>query len=114
MITKVLSAVLLIGIYVMALCGWLIGSLTILCLGLVVWVMDVTKTWPKKKVIRVKKPKISAKKYSEKAENKIDKALNGQTIHYDMGLDLVKKPRKSKRNPKKTYDCSGQDSILTD
>lgn len=118
MVTKIASVIVLMGVYVAAIGGLFLGSLTIFCLGLVAWLMDITNLFtyiPRVKAEKkTKKPKISAKKYSKKAENKVDKALNGQTIHYDMGLDLVKKPRKSKRNPKKTYDCSGQDSILTD
>ena len=122
MVTKIASVIVLLGVYVAAIGGLFLGSLTIFCLGLVAWILDITNLFtyiPRVKgKKKTKKPMISAKKHSKKSKkysgDKVDKALNGQKIHYDMGLDLVKKPRKSKRNPKKTYDCSGQDSILTD
>ena len=67
----------------------------------------------------MKKPKISAKKHSKKSkkydDSKVDRALNGQKIHYDMGIDIVKKPKKSKRKAKNTisnvYDVTDVQSI---
>lgn len=112
MVTKIASVIVLIGVYIGAVGGLFLGSLTIFCLGLVAWVMDITNLFtyiPRRKAEnKMKKPKISAKKHSKKSkkydDSKVDRALNGQKIHYDMGIDIVKKPKKSKRKAKNTVD----------
>ena len=126
MVTKIVSAIVLLGVYVAAVGGLFLGSLTIFCLGLVAWVMDITNLFtyiPRVKGNKkTKKPKISAKKHSKKSKkdkgDKIDKALNGQKVHYDMGLDIVENPKKSKRKAKNTvgdvYDVTDVQSIPND
>lgn len=123
MVTKIASVIVLIGVYIGAVGGLFLGSLTIFCLGLVAWVMDITNLFtyiPRRKAEnKMKKPKISAKKHSKKSkkydDSKVDRALNGQKIHYDMGIDIVKKPKKSKRKAKNTisnvYDVTDVQSI---
>lgn len=126
MVTKIVSAIVLLGVYVAAVGGLFLGSLTIFCLGLVAWIMDITNLFtyiPRVKGNKkTKKPKISAKKHSKKSKkhngSKVDKALNGQKIHYDMGLDIVEKPKKSKRKAKNAvgnvYDVTDVQSIPND
>ena len=112
MVTKIASVIVLLGVYIGAVGGLFLGSLTIFCLGLVAWVMDITNLFtyiPRRKAEqKTGKPKISAKKHSKKSkkydDSKVDRALNGQKIHYDMGIDIVKKPKKSKRKAKNTVD----------
>ena len=123
MVTRIASVIVLLGVYIGAIGGLFLGSLTVFCLGIVAWLMDITNLFTyiprKKKEKKTKKPKISAKKHSKKSkkyrEDKIDKALNGQKIHYDMGIDIVKKPKKSKRKAKNTvgnvYDVTDVESI---
>ena len=108
------------GVYVTAIGGLFLGSLTVFCLGLVAWLMDITNLFtyiPRKKTEKkTKKPKISAKKHSKKSkkynDSKVDKALNGQKIHYDMGIDIVKKPKKTKRKASKRVDKSYDISVM--
>ena len=103
MVTKIASVIVLMGVYVTAIGGLFLGSLTIFCLGMVAWLMDITNLFtyiPRRKAEKkTKKPKISAKKHSKKSKkysgSKADKALNGQKVHYDMGLDIVEKPKKT-------------------
>ena len=126
MVTKIASVIVLMGVYVAAVGGLFLGSLTVFCLGIVAWIMDITNLFtyiPRRKAEKkTKKPKISAKKHSKKSkkynDSKVDKALNGQKIHYDMGIDIVKKPKKSKRKAKNTvddvYDVTDVQSIPND
>ena len=123
MVTKIASVIVLMGVYVTAIGGLFLGSLTVFCLGIVAWLMDITNLFtyiPRVKgKKKTKKPKISAKKHSKKSKkyrgDKVDRALNGQKIHYDMGIDIVKKPKKSKRKAKNTvgnvYDVTDVESI---
>lgn len=106
MATKIASVIVLLGVYITAIGGLFFGSLTVFCLGLVAWLMDITNLFtyiPKVKGNKkTKKPKISAKKHSKKSKkyrgDKVDKALNGQKIDLDMAV----KPKKSKRKAKNT------------
>ena len=108
MVTKIASVIVLMGVYVTAIGGLFLGSLTIFCLGMVAWLMDITNLFtyiPRRKAEKkTKKPKISAKKHSKKSKkyrgDKVDKALNGQKIDLDMGI----KPKKSKRKAKNTVN----------
>ena len=123
MVTKIASVIVLLGVYITAIGGLFLGSLTVFCLGIVAWLMDITNLFtyiPRVKgKKKTKKPKISAKKHSKKSKkyrgDKVDRALNGQKIHYDMGIDIVKKPKKSKRKAKNTvgnvYDVTDVESI---
>ena len=120
MVTKIASVIVLMGVYVTAIGGLFLGSLTIFCLGMVAWLMDITNLFtyiPRRKAEKkTKKPKISAKKHSKKSKkhngSKVDKALNGQKIHYDMGLDIVEKPKKTKRKASKRVDKSYDISVM--
>lgn len=126
MVTKIASVIVLMGVYITAIGGLFLGSLTVFSLGLVAWLMDITNLFtyiPRVKgKKKTKKPKISAKKHSKKSkksgDSKVDRALNGQKIHYDMGIDIVKKPKKSKRKAKNTvddvYDVTDVQSIPND
>ena len=119
MVTKIASVIVLLGVYIGAVGGLFLGSLTIFCLGLVAWVMDITNLFtyiPRRKAEKkMKKPKISAKKHSKKSkksgDSKVDRALNGQKIDLDMAV----KPKKSKRKAKNTisnvYDVTDVQSI---
>ena len=119
MVTKIASVIVLMGVYVTAIGGLFLGSLTVFCLGIVAWIMDITNLFtyiPRVKgKKKTKKPKISAKKHSKKSkksgDSKVDKALNGQKIDLDMGI----KPKKSKRKAKNTvgnvYDVTDVQSI---
>ena len=108
MVTRIASVIVLLGVYIGAIGGLFLGSLTIFCLGIVAWIMDITNLFTyiprKKKEKKTKKPKISAKKHSKKSkkygDSKVDRALNGQKIDLDMAV----KPKKSKRKAKNTVD----------
>ena len=120
MVTKIASVIVLLGVYIGAVGGLFLGSLTIFCLGLVAWVMDITNLFtyiPRRKAEKkTGKPKISAKKHSKKSkkydDSKVDKALNGQKIHYDMGIDIVEKPKKTKRKASKRVDKPYDVSVM--
>ena len=119
MVTKIASVIVLLGVYITAIGGLFLGSLTVFCLGLVAWIMDITNLFtyiPRVKgKKKTKKPKISAKKHSKKSkkygDSKVDRALNGQKIDCDMAV----KPKKSKRKAKNTvgnvYDVTDVESI---
>ena len=119
MVTKIASVIVLMGVYVTAIGGLFLGSLTVFCLGLVAWLMDITNLFtyiPRRKAEKkTKKPKISAKKHSKKSkkygDSKVDRALNGQKIDLDMSI----KPKKSKRKAMNTvgnvYDVTDVESI---
>ena len=119
MVTKIASVIVLMGVYITAIGGLFLGSLTVFCLGIVAWLMDITNLFtyiPRVKgKKKTKKPKISAKKHSKKSkkygDSKVDRALNGQKIDLDMGI----KPKKSKRKAMNTvgnvYDVTDVQSI---
>ena len=62
MVTRIASVIVLLGVYITAIGGLFFGSLTVFCLGLVAWLMDITNLFtyiPKVKGNKkTKKPKI--------------------------------------------------------
>ena len=114
MVTKIASVIVLMGVYITAIGGLFLGSITVLCLGIVAWIMDITNLFtyiPRVKGNKkTKKPKISAKKHSKKSkkygDSKVDKALNGQKIDCDMGIKPKKTKRKASKRVDKSYDVS--------
>ena len=119
MVTKIASVIVLMGVYVTAIGGLFLGSLTVFCLGIVAWIMDITNLFtyiPRVKgKKKTKKPKISAKKHSKKSkkygDSKVDKALNGQKIDLDMAVKPKKSKRKAKNTVNNVYDVTDVQSI---
>ena len=119
MVTRIASVIVLLGVYIGAVGGLFLGSLTIFCLGIVAWIMDITNLFTyiprKKKEKKTKKPKISAKKHSKKSkkygDSKVDRALNGQKIDLDMSIKPKKSKRKAKNTVNNVYDVTDVESI---
>ena len=119
MVTRIASVIVLLGVYIGAIGGLFLGSLTIFCLGIVAWIMDITNLFTyiprKKKEKKTKKPKISAKKHSKKSkkygDSKVDRALNGQKIDLDMSIKPKKSKRKAKNTVNNVYDVTDVQSI---